>query len=73
MKSIVKNKEVQLFQYPCLKISNVTGNIVLFTSHQNGVVVALGVDNNGYSLCEYAQDFAMDNFVEFTDTVELSN
>jgi len=74
MKSIIVNQE-QKPEYPCLKISVDTGNVVLFTGVDTGTLVSIGNDSSpkDYSIGEYGKGWTEGKFKPFTGTVELSN
>ena len=74
MKAVINEKEmVGELKYPCLKISNLSDNIVLFTDLQNGTVVFLGNRNNGSYYLGERSSFDYDVFTPFTGSITLSN
>jgi hypothetical protein len=66
MKSRIVKKEDKQLEFPCLMILD--NLIVLFTEHNKGTVVG-----GGTSLGHYSDEWDMDAFKPFHETVELSN
>ena len=59
--------------YPCLKKGNETGNVVLFISPNNGIVVSLGTGNgSAYTVGEYSGTFSESNFSSVSGKIELT-
>jgi hypothetical protein len=58
--------------YPCLKINNVTGSIILFNQKHCGVLVHKG-KRSEYDVGYYGKDWDEKNFVLFQDEITLSN
>ncbi len=75
MKSVITNQEVQQEdEYPCLKVSEDTGNVVLFTKVNTGTIVYIGVGSPSYyKVGEYCDEWAEELFEPFNGTVQLSN
>ena len=72
MKAVINEKETPVKdEYPCLKVSKNTGNIVLFIASKTGVVVS--VVNDFWELGEYSDGFAENDFTPFTGSITLSN
>jgi hypothetical protein len=72
--------EVKVFEenqeeikFPCLMISNQTGNIVLFSCDKKGVVLLRGENPTLWKIGDYGNDFAMENFKPFKGSITLSN
>jgi len=61
----------QKSEYPCLKVSKNTGNIVLFIGVKTGIVVS--AHNDMWEIGEYSYDFAEHLFTPFTGSITLSN
>lgn len=69
MKAVINEKETP--EYPCLKVSKNTGNIVLFIASKTGIVVSVVSDL--WELGDYSDAFAENDFTPFTGSITLSN
>ena len=65
----IKNKEPAI-EYPCIMISTITGNIVLFIRESWGTVI---VSHQGLGIGEWDEYYEMKNFILFNGTITLSN
>ena len=65
----VKCKNESKSIYPCIKISRITGEVVLFSGNQRGHVLKSEV----LSLMRYSTNWHMDDFEEYPGTIELKN
>jgi hypothetical protein len=74
MKSIIKNGESAIINYPCLKHTfwdDGSQMVVLFNSKNTGVVVYSS--NNRWVVGEHNATWAEYQFRSFNGTIELSN
>lgn len=72
MKTTVKRgDDTQKIDYPCLMMSRVSGNVVLFTSKGKGMCVHKG--DSGWNVGCYTELWDMNAFNPFNGTVTLEN
>lgn len=66
-----KGERVKRPVYPCLRISEKSGNVVLFEREGYGVVVDKG--GSTYSVGYYSNDWDMDVFLDYGGSITLEN
>ena len=71
MKSLVVDF-IEETKYPCLKVYEDTGRVILFTGKNTGVIVHDEDYVNGF-MGEYSDGWVENNFVMFNGKIELSN
>lgn len=74
MKSVIKNGESAIINYPCLKRTfwdDGSEMVVLFTSKYTGMVVYS--TSSSWVVGGYFDDWAESQFQSFNGTIELSN
>ena len=67
----IKEEKVSLedIKYPCLMKSVVSGSIMLFTKHGEGIVIKSSHNEEG----EFDKDWCMDSFKLFKGSVTIEN
>lgn len=72
MQSEIRTREKRkLVRFPKLMRSKINGTIVLFSGEKMGMVVY--TEAHGNFIGEFTSDWAMCNFVDFDESVLLSN
>lgn len=70
MKSTYEKAEKSITEYPCLGVSTSSGVIVLFSSHEVGMVVREG---GSYEVGDYDICWHMPSFKKLSGSVTLEN
>lgn len=73
MKSVIKsNQEIKKEKsFPKLMQSKESGNVILFTEKEKGILVFEG--DTYYGLGHFSKSWNMDNFIDFEGNIILSN
>jgi hypothetical protein len=70
---IDKEKINEITKYPCLYESKITGNIILFTAAEQGIVLKLGDNNDVYKVGQHCFGLDMKVFKRLESKVILEN
>lgn len=71
MKTKITEKGTKGISYPCLKIKNGTGIVILFTEEDTGIVLIKGEDE--FEVGNYDTSWNEKSFENFEGKIELSN